>query len=93
MMDAATRQAEEIMQGALELAERKVPLAEMSGYLDMEAHKLEGEERARIIAGIITEPHWENIERVMYLLAVKKFIDQCCETPAKVADWLRRRDG
>jgi hypothetical protein len=92
-VDIAYKHADELMQGAIELAERKVPLAEMARFVDMEAHKIESEERARIVGGIISEPYWENVERIMYLLAVKKFLEQCRDNPGKVADWLRSRDG
>ncbi|WP_024340998.1 hypothetical protein [Bradyrhizobium japonicum] len=91
MTTAAEKQADEAIRNAMEMAERKVGLAEMIKSVDLEAHRIEGSERARLLAGLIDEPGWEQVERIMLLLAVMKFLQQCSEKPDKAIEWLRRR--
>lgn len=94
MTTAAEKQADETLRNALEMAERKVSLSEMIGICDLEAQRIEGSERARLLAGLVNEPGWEQVERTMLLLAVMKFLTQCREQPDKAIEWLRRRrDG
>lgn len=91
MTTAAEKQADEAMRNALEMAERKVGLSEMVSIIDIEAHRIEGSERARLLAGLCEEPGWEQVERVMLLLSVMKFLQQCRDQPDKAIEWLRRR--
>lgn len=91
MTTAAEKHVDEALRNALELAERKVPLSEMISICDIEASRIEGSERARLLAGLIDEPGCEQTERVMLLLAVMKFLTQCRDQPDKAIEWLRRR--
>lgn len=91
MTTAAEKHADEAIRNSLEMAERKVNLAEMIGVCDLEAARIEGSERARLLAGLCDEPGWEQIERIMLLLAVMKFLTQCRDQPDKAIEWLRRR--
>lgn len=91
MTTAAEKHADETLRNALEMAERKVNLAEMISICDIEAARIEGSERARLLAGLADEPGWEQVERIMLLLAVMKFLTQCREQPDRAIEWLRRR--
>jgi hypothetical protein len=75
------RRADEAIAVAIEFAEVKLSMTEMIYHMDVECHRIEGEQRARILAGTIVEPTAEQIARVARHMAVMKFLKSCHERP------------
>lgn len=61
---------------ALEFAETKLSIYEMIYHLDLETHLLEGEQRARLLAGTINEPTEEQIARIARHRAVMHYLQR-----------------
>ena len=85
MPSLAEKQADEALEVALEFAEVKLTLAEMADHISLEAHLIQGSERARLLGGLSIEPHPDQIERIAKHLAVMKFLQNCAEKPADAA--------
>lgn len=75
---------------ALEFAEVRLTLTEMVYHMDLEAHLLQGSERARLIAGFCEEPTEEQIARIARHLAVMKFLQNCHDRPAEAAEHFQK---
>lgn len=75
---------------ALEFAEVKLTLSEMAYHMDLEAHLIEGEQRARLLAGTILEPNEEQIGRIARHHAVMKFLQNCQDRPAEAAEHFQK---
>lgn len=78
--------ADVAIQIALEFAEVKLTLTEMIYHVDIECHLIEGEQRARLLAGTILEPTEEQIARIARHLAVMRFLQTCHDKPADAAE-------
>jgi len=76
MASLAEKEVDETLTIALEFAERPVTLAEMIDHVSLEAHLLQGSERARLLGGLTTEPHPDQIERIMLHLEVMKYLQR-----------------
>jgi hypothetical protein len=94
MPSAAEKEADEKIAEALDFAERKVTLTEIEDHLSLEAHRIEGSERSRLLAGFIEHPHPDQIERLVKFHAARRLIQKLISEPRAAADWLRgRNDG
>jgi hypothetical protein len=85
MPTGAEKQVDEQLAIALEFAEVKLTLAEMICHVDLEAHMIEGSERARLLAGLALAPNDDQIGRIARNLAVVRFLQSCHDRPAEAA--------
>lgn len=82
--------ADVAIQIALEFAEVRLSMPEMIYHMDLEAHLLQGSERARLIAGLCEEPTEEQIARIARHLAVIRFLQNCHDRPAEAAEHFQK---
>lgn len=75
---------------AIEFAAVRLSTAEMAQHVDNETHRIEGEQRARLLAGLITEPTPEQVDRIALNNAVFKFLKACADRPGDAAEHFRR---
>jgi hypothetical protein len=92
-MASADDRADEAIRVALEFAECKPTLREMIDILFVEALRIQGQERARILWGDRPndEPDHGQIERVAKLHAVMRLLEACRDNPDGATKWLRRQ--
>jgi hypothetical protein len=91
MTTAAEKQADEAIRVALEFAECNPKLPEMIDIVFLEAHRIEGSERARLMWGDRERPHEDQIERIAKLHAVMRFLEACRDEPERAIRWLRKQ--
>jgi hypothetical protein len=78
--------ADVALAAAIELAECKLSLPEMIYAMDLEMVLIEGEQRARLLGGMIELPVAEQVERIARFACVLKFLKMCHERPQDAAD-------
>ena len=93
MVAAAEKEADEAISVAMEFAECKLTLAEMIDFTWLEVHRIQGSQRARLLAGFIEEPDADEIQRAAYGMAVVRFLENCRDQPDKAIKWLRSRSN
>lgn len=86
MPTAAEKQADEALEIALEFAEVKLTLPQMIAHVSLEAHLIQGSERARLLAGLATETNDEQIGRVARHLCVMNYLQRLHDQPQAAAD-------
>lgn len=87
MPTAAEKQADEAIAVALEFADDKLSVAEMADHVDLEAHRIEGNQRARLLAGLIEEPDHGEIVRAARLLTTARFLKSCADDPQRASNY------
>lgn len=97
MTTLAEKETDEKLAIALEFAEVKLSVSEMIATVDQEAHRLEGSERARLLAGLVEEPDAGQVLRIAHLLAVMRTLQSFYDRPATAANFFskmaRKRAG
>ena len=79
------QKADEAIAIALEFYAANLSIAEMIYHIDLEAHLIEGEQRARLLAGFISQPVEEQIARAARHHAVLTFLKRLHEQPGEAA--------
>ena len=82
--------ADQAIVEAMEHAAVKLSLPEMVYAIDTEVHRIEGEQRARILAGLLVAPVEEQMQRAARLQSVMNFLTACSERPAEAAERFAR---
>ncbi len=81
MPSAAEKEADEKLAIALEFAEVEMTLPEMADWISLEAHLIEGSERARLLAGLADEPHPDQVGRIARNLCIMRYLQKLHEKP------------
>ena len=81
MATLAEKEVDEALTVALEFAEIKLSLPDMIDHIFLEAHRIQGSERARLLGGLAVEPHPDQIERIAKFLCVMKYLTNLYEKP------------
>lgn len=87
----AEKQADEAITVAMEFAEVKLSLGQMIDFAWLEVHRIQGSQRARLLAGFIEEPDEDEILRAAHGMAIVRFLEGCRDHPDKMKIWLERR--
>jgi hypothetical protein len=85
MTTAAEKQADEQLAIALEFAELEMTLPEMADWISLEAHLIEGSERARLIGGLAEEPDPDQVGRIARFLFIMRYLQKLHEKPDAAA--------
>lgn len=94
MTSLAEKLVDDALAVALEFAECKLSLGQMIDHVFLEAHVIQGGQRARLLGGLIEDPDADQIERIAKSMAVVRFLENCRDQPDKAIEWLRgRRNG
>lgn len=90
MPSLAEKQADEALEIALEFAETKLTLPQMIDHIMLEAHLIQGSERARLLGGLTTEPHPSQIDRVARHVCILKYLQRLHDQPQAAADHFQK---
>lgn len=76
MASLAEKEVDETLEIALEFADQSLTLTEMIYHISLEAHRIQGEQRARLLAGLALGPDPDQIGRIARSLTVMKYLER-----------------